>query len=138
MHLVVAPPQPHNTAIPRSTTTGSNSQVPVDVKGVIGLELHLPDALAGHDALAVLERRLELVAPRTPPAVPIAVVVAAEEVSLRLAAALHGERHIDGLEQLFGEGRGELAEAVDVLGRVLGVEAAEEVPGRGVSRGRAV
>lgn len=112
---------------------GSHSQLPVDVKSLVGLELHLPHALAGHDALAVLQRRLELVAPRTPPAVAIAIVVAAQEVALGLAAALHGERHVDGLEQVFGERGGELAEAVDVLGRVLGVEAAEEVPGRGVS-----
>lgn len=108
--------------------TGCDSQLPVDVKGLVSLELHLPHALARHDALAILQRGLELVAPRTPPTVTIAVVVAAQEVTLGLSATLDRKRHVDGLEQVFGERGGELAKAVDVLGRVLRVKTAEEVP----------
>lgn len=81
-----------------SATMRSDSQLPVDVKSLVGLEFHLPHTLAGHDALAILQRRLELVAPRTPPAVTIAVVVAAQEVPLRLAAALNGKGNVNGLE----------------------------------------
>ena len=71
-----------------------NAQLPVDVKSLVRLDLHLADALARRHAL--VDGRLEVVTPRAPPAVAIAVVVAAEEVALGLRAFLGSERDIDG------------------------------------------
>jgi hypothetical protein len=59
-----------------------NSQLPVDIKRLIGFDLHLADTITRRDSL--IDGRFELVAPRTPPAVAVAVVVAAQEVALRL------------------------------------------------------
>jgi hypothetical protein len=102
-------------------------QLPVHVKCLVCLDLHLPYAVARCDAF--LNGRLELVAPRTPPAVAIAVVVAAEKVALGLGALLHRERDVDRLEQVFFERRVERYNVVDVALDVLGVQAAEKVTG---------
>lgn len=71
-----------------------DSQLPVHVKGLVRLDLHLTDTITRRDTL--LNGRLELIAPGTSPAVPVAVVVAAEEVALGLRAFLGSERDIDG------------------------------------------
>ena len=59
-----------------------HSQLPVHIKSLVGFDLHLTDAITGRDAF--VDGRLKLVAPRTPPAVAVAVVVAAQKVALRL------------------------------------------------------
>lgn len=114
--------------------TGSQQQqlvqFPIHIKRLVRLDFHLPHSLARHHALAIRDRRLEFVAPRTAPAVSVAIVVAAEEVSLGLPAFFDGEGDVDGLEEVLGERGRELAEQVDVLGRVFGVQTAEEISGR--------
>ena len=52
------------------------------------------DAVARRHALALVHWWLEFVAPRTPPAVAIAVIVAAQEVALRLGALLDSQSGI--------------------------------------------
>jgi hypothetical protein len=111
-------------------------QLPIYVKSLVRLDLHLPYAVARCDAL--LNGRLELVAPWTPPAVAIAVVVAAEEVALGLGALLHRERDVDRLEQVFFERRVERYDVVNVALYIFGVEAAEEVAGAVSGAARAV
>ena len=102
-------------------------QLSVHIERLIRLDLHLPDPFAGH--YAILNWRLELVAPRTPPAITITVVVAAEEVALGLRAFLGSERDIDGFEQIFFQLRVQADYVVDVLLDILGVEAPKEVAG---------
>jgi hypothetical protein len=111
-------------------------QLPIYVKSLVRLDLHLPYAVARCDAL--LNGRLELVAPWTPPAVAIAVVVAAEEVALGLGTLLHRERNVDRLEQVFFERRVERYDVVNVALYIFGVEAAEEVAGAVSGAARAV
>jgi hypothetical protein len=76
-----------------------NSQLSVYIKSLIRLDLHLTDPVARRHTL--FNCRLELVAPWTPPAVAVAVVVAAQEVALCFGASLHGKRYIDGFEEVF-------------------------------------
>lgn len=102
-------------------------QLSVHIERLIRLNLHLPDPLTG--CHAIFNRRLELVAPRTPPAITIAVVVAAQEVALGLRALLGGEWNIDGFEQIFLQLRVQADYVVDVLLDILGVEAPKEVAG---------
>lgn len=116
-------------------------QLPVNVKGLIGLDLHLAHPLVGDRALAgalaaagpdaahaaLVQRRVELVAPWRAVAVAVAVVVAEEVVAARLLAALDGEGLVDGRQEVLGQVRGQGDDCVEVLARVLGVEAAEEV-----------
>ena len=64
------------------TRDSMHSQLPIHVKSLVGLDLHLAHTITRRDAL--VDGRLELVAPRTPPAVAVAVVVAAQKVALRL------------------------------------------------------
>ena len=59
-----------------------HSQLSVHVKSLVGLDLHLTDTITRRDTF--VDGGLELVAPRTPPAVAVAVVVAAQKVALRL------------------------------------------------------
>jgi hypothetical protein len=102
-----------------------HSQLPVHVKSLVRLDLHLPDAVArGH---ALVNRRLEFVAPRTPPAVAIAIVVAAQEVALRLGALLDCERDVDGLEEVFLQRGVELDNVVDVALDVFGVQPPQQI-----------
>jgi hypothetical protein len=107
-----------------------DSQLPVDVEGLVCLDLHLAYAIAGRDAF--FNRRLEVVAPRTPVAVAVAVVVAAQEVAPRLGAFLHGKRDVDRFEEVFFERGVELNDVVDIALDVLGVQSAEEVAGLSV------
>lgn len=102
-----------------------DSQLPVHVKGLVRLNLHLTDTITRRDTL--LNGRLELIAPWTPPAVAVAVVVAAQEVALRLGALLHGKRDVDGFEQVFFERGVELDNVVDIALDVLWVQSAQEV-----------
>jgi len=104
-----------------------DSQLSIDVECLIGLDLHLAHALAGRDAL--VNRRLKLVAPRAAPTVAVAVVVAAQEVALRLGALLHRERNVDGFEQVFFERGVQRDNGGDIALDVRGVEAPQEVPG---------
>jgi hypothetical protein len=106
---------------------GDSAQLPVHVKGLVRLHLHLPYAVARCNAL--LNGRLELIAPRTAPAVAIAVVVAAEEVALCFGALLHRERDVDGFKQVLLQRGVQGYDVVDVALDVLGVQAAEEVAG---------
>jgi hypothetical protein len=121
-------------------------QIPVDVKGLVGLDLHLAHALAGHGALpgaliaaagpdaagaGLVQRRVELVAPRRAVAVAVAVVVAQQVVAPRLLAAADRERLVDRREQVLGQVGRERDDVVEVLGRVFWVEPPEEVAGPG-------
>jgi hypothetical protein len=124
LHLLAPSTHPPSTIPP-------HSQLPIHIKRLVRLDLHLPYAVARRDAL--LNRRLELIAPRTAPAIPIAVIIAAQKVALRLCAFLDRERDVDRLEQVFFERGVQGYDVVDVALDVLGVEAAQEVAGR-VSR----
>src|SRR5438132_1675247 len=84
-------------------------QVAVDVKRLVGLDLHLAHPLPGDGALAgtlvsasadaadagLVKWRVELVAPWRAVAVAVAVVVAQEVVAAGLLAALDHERLVD-------------------------------------------
>jgi hypothetical protein len=104
-----------------------HSQLAVYVKSLVGLDLHLAYAFARRYAL--LDGRLEVVAPGTPPAVAIAVVVAAQEVALRRRAALHRQGDVDGFEELLLQRGVELDDVVDVLLDILGVQPPQKVAG---------
>ncbi len=120
-------------------------QIPVHIKRLIRLDLHLPHPLPGHSPLpsaliraasahtaqaaGLVQRRVELVAPGRAVAVTVAVVVAQQVVSARLLAAADGEGLVDRRQQVLGQVGRERDDVVEVLGRVLGVEAAEEVAG---------
>ena len=96
-----------------------NSQFPINVYPLPHAHLHLADALAGLDApvpIILLDRRLELVAPRAAPAVPVAVVVAQQVVPARLLAPSHLERLVDGAQEVFGQVRRERAQPRQVGG----------------------
>jgi hypothetical protein len=103
------------------------SQLPIHVESLVRLDLHLTDTIARRDAL--VDGGLELVAPRTPPAVAIAVVVAAQEVALGLGAFLDGKGNIDGFEQILLESRVQRDNVVDIALDVLGVQPAQEIAG---------
>jgi hypothetical protein len=103
-------------------------QLSVYVKSLVRLDLHLPDPLTGRHT--IVNRRFELIAPRTPPTVSVAVVVAAQEVALGLRAFLGGERDIDRFKEVLFERRVQADNSFDVLLDVLGIEASEEVAGR--------
>jgi hypothetical protein len=103
------------------------SQLPVHVESLVRLDLHLTDTITRRDAL--VDGGLELVAPRTPPAVAIAVVVAAQEVALGLGAFLDGKGNIDGFEQVLLESRVQRDNVVDIALDVLGVQPAQEIAG---------
>jgi hypothetical protein len=124
------PPSKYLRPSAPSTTPSPHvhSQLSVHIKRLVRLDLHLPYAITRRDAL--LNRRLELVAPRTPPAISIAVIIAAQKVALRLCAFLDGERDVNRLEQVFLERGVEGYDVVDVALDVLGVEPAQEVAGR--------
>jgi hypothetical protein len=94
-------------------------QLSVNVKRLIRLDLHLPYTVAGCDTL--LNRWFEFIAPRTAPAVSIAVVVATKEVALSFRALLNCERDIDGFEQVFFERGVQGYNVVDVALDILGV-----------------
>lgn len=118
-------------------------ELPVDIERLVGSDLHGPHPLAWHGTLAgalaqaasgaadaaLVEGRVELVGPRRAVRVAIAIVVAEEVLAVGLAAALGGEGLVDGGEEVLGQVGGEGEERVEVGCRVLGVEAAEEVPG---------
>jgi hypothetical protein len=100
-------------------------QLPVNIKCLVGLDLHLPYAVTRCDAL--LNRRLKLIAPRTTPAVTIAVVVAAEEVALGFRALLHRERYVDRFKEIFFERGVQGYDVVDIALDILGIQSAQEV-----------
>jgi hypothetical protein len=120
-------------------------QIPVHIKRLIRLDLHLADPLPGDGALpgalvtaprthttdaGLVQRRVELVAPGRAVAVAIAVVVAQQVVAPRLLAAAHGQRLVDRREQVLGQVGGERDDVVEVLRGVFWVEPAEEVAAR--------
>jgi hypothetical protein len=116
-------------------------QLSVDIKRLIGLDLHLAHPLTGNSALtrtftatrtytasaALVQRGIKLVAPWRAVRVAVAVVVAEEVVATRLLAALYCERLVHGGEEVFGEIWGEGDKGVEVVGGVFGIETAEEV-----------
>ena len=118
-------------------------QLAVDVESLVGLDLHAAHTLAGQGTAsigalgggALGQRRVELVGPRRAVAVAVAVVIAQEVVAAGLLAAADGEGLVDGREQVLGQVRGEREQVLEVGGGVLGVEAAEQVPGRREGRG---
>ena len=114
-------------SLARSKQRFFNSQLSVDIESFVGLDFHLPYAVAWCDTLSLIHRRFKFITPRAPPAVPITVVIAAQEVSLRLGAFLHGKRDIDRFEKVFGEVGIETNKVVDVRLDVFGVEPAEKV-----------
>lgn len=85
-------------------------EIPVDVKRLVGLDLHLADTLARDSTLAstlaatgtdttdaaLIQRRVELVAPWRAVAVAVTVVVAKKVVAARLLAPLDGQGLIYG------------------------------------------
>lgn len=72
-------------------------QLPINIKRLIRLDLHLPNPLTRCHTLSLINWRLKLITPRTPPTIPIPIVVAAQEVPLRLRAFLYCERDIHRL-----------------------------------------
>lgn len=106
-----------------------NAQLPVYIKGLIRLDLHLAYALAGGHAL--VDGRLEVVAPRAPPAVAIAIVVATKEIPLGLRALVDREGYVDGFEQVLFQRWVQFDDVVDVLLDMLGVQPPEQVAARG-------
>lgn len=116
-------------------------QLSVDVKRLIGFDLHLSHPLVGDGPFAstvvasradaadaaLVQRRVKLVAPWGAVAVAVTVVVAEEVVTAGLPTPLDGEGLVDGREEVFGQVRGEGDDCVEVLARVLWVQAAEEV-----------
>jgi hypothetical protein len=102
-------------------------QLSVYIKSLVRLDLHLPYAVAGCDTL--LNRRLELIAPRAAPAVTVTVVVTAEEVALCFRALLDCERDVDGFEQVFFERGVQGYDVVDIALDILGVQSPEKVAG---------
>lgn len=124
-------------------------QFAVHVKRLVGLDLHLAHALARNRPLSgpfaaaradaaraaaagLVERRVKLVGPRRAVAVAVAVVVAQQVVAARLLAALDRQRLVDRRQQVLGQVRRQLDDGAQVVGRVLGVEAAEQVPAGGL------
>ena len=102
-------------------------QLSVYVERLVRLDLHLPDPLTWRHT--IIDWRLELVTPWTPPAITIAVVVAAQEITLRLRALLRGERDIDGFEEVLFQLGVQADNVFNVLLDILGIEAPKEVAG---------
>jgi hypothetical protein len=117
-------------SIEHDAAEGGHPQLSVDIKSFIGLDFHLPDPLTGHNTLTVLDRGLKLVAPGTPPAISVPVIIAAKKVSACFRAFFHRQRYIDGLEEVFGQIGVQGDEVVDVPLDILGVEAAEKIAAR--------
>jgi hypothetical protein len=101
-------------------------QFSIYVKSLISPDLHPPHPLTRTHS--IFERWFEFVAPRTPPAVAVAIVVAAQELAATAAIFLHGEGHVDGFEELFAERGGYFAEELDIVGCFGGGKPAQEVP----------
>lgn len=111
-------------------------QLAVNIKGLVGLDLHLAHSLAGDGALArtltaastytagtaLVQGRVKLVRPRGAVAVAIAVVVAEQVVAAGLLAPADGQGLVDGREEVLGQVWGERDDGVEVVGRLLGVE----------------
>ncbi len=77
-HLNIPPSPSLSTyhAIRNSGVDTNNLQFPINVYRIPHLHLHLPDPLAGLGSLlSGLKRRFKLITPRTPPAVPVAIVI---------------------------------------------------------------
>lgn len=121
-------------------------QLPVNIEGLVRLDLHLPDPLTRDrpftralistgtgTAHAPIHGRIKLVAPWASVAIPVAVVVAQEVLAPRVLAALDGQGLVDRGEEIFGQVRREGDDGVEVGSGLFGVEAAEEVPGGDVS-----
>jgi hypothetical protein len=119
-------------------------QIPIHIKRLIRLNLHLAHPLPGDGPLpsalvtaprahtadaGLVQRRVELVAPGRAVAVAVAVVVAQQVVAPRLLAAADGEGLVDGGQEVFGQVGRERDDVVEVLRGVFWVEAAEEVAG---------
>jgi hypothetical protein len=94
---------------------GINVQIAIDINSFICLDFHPSDPLAGHDTFTVVQRRLELIAPRTPIAIAIPIVIATQKLAFGFATFLHSEGNIDGFQELFGEVWRDLGEGGDVL-----------------------
>lgn len=100
------------------------SQLPIYINSLAHPDLKRPYPLAGlcpshilacgraRSTTFILERGLELVAPRATPAITVAVVIAQQIVAARTGAAAHLERLIYGREQVFGQMRGEGAQPI--------------------------
>lgn len=80
---------------------GQNLQLPIYLDGLPHDDLHLPDPLTGFHPIFFLTISaarsviFELIAPRTPPAIAIAVVIAKQIITTSLLAAADFERLID-------------------------------------------
>ena len=74
-------------------------QFPINIKSLISPNLHPPHPLRAD--FRVLDRRVELVAPRAAVAVTVAVVVAQQVVAPRLLAPADFERLVYRGEELF-------------------------------------
>jgi hypothetical protein len=101
-------------------------QFPINVKSLVGSNFHPSHALAWTDA--ILERRFELIAPRTPPTVAVAVVVAAQKFATTAAVLFDGEWYIDGFKELFAQFGRKFAQQLNVVSGFRGGKPAEEVP----------
>lgn len=116
-------------------------QLSVDIKRLVGLDLHLAHPLVRNGPLAgavvasradtantaLVQRRVKLVAPWGAVAVAVTVVIAEEVVAAGLPTPLDGEGLVDGGEEVFGQVRGEGDDGAEVLAGMFGVEAAEQV-----------
>ena len=104
-------------------------QLPIHVKRRVGLDLQAAHALARQDDLAILNRRVELVAKGAAVAVAVAVVVAEQVLATGLAAPAHGQGLVHRRQQVLRQLWRDVDQAVQVRRRVLRVQAAEQVAG---------
>jgi len=112
-------------------------ELPVDIERLVGGHLHLPHPLARQRTAAIfivplpsgiLEWRVKLVGPGRAVTVAIPIVVAEQVVASRLLAPPHRERLVDRREEVFLQVGCERDNGVEVVCRVLRIEAAEKVP----------
>jgi len=118
--------------------SGYHLQFSINVNPLPHSDLQTSDSLARlHAAIlsfTFIDRRIKLVAPRTPPAVPVTVVIAQEIIPASLLAATDLQRLVHRGQKVFREMRRDGAEAGQIGGGGGGGQAAEEVTGDGVSR----
>lgn len=102
-------------------------QLAVYIEGLVGRNLQLPHPLTRNGA--ILEGRVELIAPRGPVAVAIPVVVAEQVVAAGFGASPDLEGLVYGGEEIFGQLRDKSRDRLQVAFRVSRRETAEEVTG---------
>lgn len=93
-------------------------QLSIYIKPFVCSFLKLPHTLTRHGA--IVDRRVELIAPRRAVAVAVSVVVTKEIISPGFLASADLEGLIDGRKEVFGQIRNECGDAIEVQGSVAG------------------